>query len=105
MLSFLRDLLGTASKFNLSELPSNGAIILDVRTQTEFRSDHIEGSINIPLDQLSRNISKLNKGKPIITCCASGARSSIARNILIRNGFAEVYNGGRFARLRKRLRK
>jgi rhodanese-related sulfurtransferase len=86
-------------------LLSNGAVILDVRTTTEFKTGHIAGSINIPLEQLSKNISKIKKDKPIITCCASGVRSSIARSVLIKNGFIHVYNGGGFAKLKEKLNK
>jgi phage shock protein E len=46
------------------------------------------------LDTLRVNMGKLDAGKPVITCCASGARSNLARNVLLKNGFTEVYNGG-----------
>jgi phage shock protein E len=88
-------------KINLQEVISNGAIILDVRTKNEFQSGHIKNSINIPLDKLSQNITKLNRNKPIITCCASGARSASARRILKSSGFEQVYNGGSWYNLRK----
>ena len=105
MLDFFKNLLGTGPRLNVEELLSKGAIIIDVRTETEFRAGHIEGSINIPLNKLPKNISKLKKNKPIITCCASGVRSSTAKNILINNGFAEVYNGGSWWRLSQKLNK
>jgi rhodanese-related sulfurtransferase len=74
---------------------------LDVRTKDEYQSGHLKNSINIPVDKLSQNLKKLNKNKPIITCCASGARSASARKLLESNGFEQVYNGGSWLSLRK----
>jgi rhodanese-related sulfurtransferase len=75
-------------------LVKDGAIIIDVRTKGEYQQGHIKGSQNIPLDVLSSNLSKLNKEKTIITCCASGMRSAQAKSILLSNGFSNVHNGG-----------
>ena len=88
-------------KVNLQEVISGGATIIDVRTKAEFQSGHLKNSINIPVDNLSQNIQKLNKNKPVVTCCASGARSASARKILKSNGFEQVYNGGAWYSLRK----
>lgn len=86
---------------NYSELIKNGAKIIDVRTQGEFKGGHVKGSINIPLDQISNKIEKIKKmNTPIITCCASGMRSGSAKNILKNNGI-DVYNGGSWLNLRK----
>ncbi|HWR33606.1 MAG TPA: rhodanese-like domain-containing protein, partial [Chitinophagaceae bacterium] len=84
-------------------LMQQGAQIIDVRTIGEYRSGHIRGSVNIPLDTLQQNLSKLKKDKPIITCCASGMRSGSAKNILKSNGFAEVYNGGGWVSLQNKI--
>jgi phage shock protein E len=94
MINFLKNLLGAGPSLNIDELIQKGATIVDVRTESEFRSGHAKGSINIPLDKLNKNLSKLKKDKPVITCCASGMRSATAKNILKNNGFAEVYNAG-----------
>lgn len=85
-------------KVDLSEIKSNGAVILDVRTPAEYKGGHGKGSVNIPLDQVKSKINKI-KGynKPIITCCASGMRSGTAAAILKRNGI-EAYNGGSWSR-------
>jgi phage shock protein E len=98
-MNFLELIFG--KKVNLKELISNGAVILDVRTKGEYQSGHLRNSINIPIDNLPKNIKKLNKNRPIITCCASGARSASARRILKSNGFEEVFNGGSWYSLRK----
>ena len=98
-MNFLERIFG--KKVNLQEIISNGAIILDVRTKGEYQSGHVKNSLNIPVDKLQQNLKKLNKDKPIITCCASGARSASARKILLSNGFEQVYNGGSWYSLRK----
>lgn len=84
-------------------LMQKGAIILDVRTKNEFQSGHIKGAVNIPVQTLGSNLSKLKKDRPIITCCASGMRSASAKSILQSNGFNEVYNGGSWASLQSKL--
>lgn len=93
-MEFLRKLLGLGSKVNIHEVINNGAIILDVRTKAEFQRGHVKGSINIPLDQLSHNLSKLDRKKTIVTCCASGMRSASAKGMLRAKGFEQVHNGG-----------
>jgi rhodanese-related sulfurtransferase len=98
-MSFLDLIFG--KKVNLQEIISNGAVIVDVRTKGEYQSGHLKNSINIPIDSLPQKIVKLNKNKPIITCCASGARSASAKKILKSNGFEQVYNGGSWYALRK----
>ncbi|MDD3034354.1 MAG: rhodanese-like domain-containing protein [Bacteroidales bacterium] len=75
-------------------LIKNGAVIVDVRTTTEYNLyGHIKGSVNIPLDELSGRISQIDKSKPVITVCQSGARSKSASAYLNKLGFT-VYNGG-----------
>jgi phage shock protein E len=103
MIRLFRDLLGAKSEVNIGELLLRGALVIDVRTESEFDGGHAPGSVNIPLDQLQQNISRLNKNKPIITCCASGIRSSTARRILINNGFAQVYNGGSWTNMKSQM--
>ena len=98
-MSFLELIFG--KKVNLQEVISSGAVIVDVRTKGEYQSGHLKNSINIPIDNLAQNIKKLNKNKPIITCCASGARSASARRMLKSSGFENVHNGGSWYSLRK----
>jgi phage shock protein E len=101
MISFLKNIFSGRQKVKISELIVNDAIIIDVRTNREFQSGHLKKSMNIPLDKLPANLSKLDKSKPIITCCATGMRSATAKRILESNGFSEVYNGGSWTNLRK----
>lgn len=94
MLTRLKSLFSSGPSVDLHELIKNGAQIIDVRTKAEYQQGHIKGSVNIPLNNLSNHYAKLKKDTPIITCCASGVRSAQAKNILMANGFTEVYNGG-----------
>jgi phage shock protein E len=103
MLQLLKNIFGFGPKVNFAGLMASGAIIIDVRTKGEFQGGHIKGSLNIPLNTLSGNISKIEKDKPVITCCASGMRSATAKNILKSKGFAEVHNGGSWFSLQNKI--
>lgn len=101
MISLIKKLLGIGPKVDLSTVMANGGIIIDVRTPAEYAGGAVKGSLNIPLANLSGQLSKIKKDKPIITCCASGMRSSSARSLLLANGYKEVYNGGSWFNLKK----
>lgn len=94
MIQSLKNIFGFGPKVNFKDLVQKGAQIIDVRTKDEFRSGHIKGSKNIPLQSLGGQLSKIKKGQTVITCCASGMRSATAKRVLKSNGFDEVYNGG-----------
>ena len=100
MLDFMKKILGAQST-DMSEVMARGGVIIDVRSKGEYASGHVRGSINIPLDTLSSQLAKLDKSKPVITCCASGMRSSSAKGMLQKSGFAEVHNGGAWQNLLK----
>jgi phage shock protein E len=93
----LKALIGRAKRIpkdELMELIQKGAQIVDVRTPQEFAQAHAEGSLNIPLNELPDRASELDRGVPVVVCCASGARSSMAKTILERAGFPAVHNAG-----------
>jgi phage shock protein E len=71
-----------------------GAFLVDVRTPGEFAEGSAKGAVNIPLDNLSRQLDKFKNKKNIIVFCRSGARSGQAKSILESNGFTNVINGG-----------
>lgn len=72
-----------------------GAIVIDVRTPQEFDRGKVPDSINIPVDRIPVNAERIkNMNKPVVFCCASGARSSNAAAIMKQKGMKEVYNGG-----------
>ncbi len=68
--------------------------IVDVREAEEFSGPlgHIRGAKLIPLGQLSAKVSELDKMRPVVAVCRSGARSAQATNILKAAGFAKVAN-------------
>nr|WP_249115943.1 rhodanese-like domain-containing protein [Azoarcus sp. L1K30] len=70
------------------------AIVIDVREQTEFSKGHIPNARHIPLGDLGRRSADLEKFKdrPIILCCATGARSASALATLKKAGFDKLYN-------------
>lgn len=104
MLESIKNILGLGSPVDYAALVKQGAIILDVRTKGEYSSGHIKGSINIAVDQLKNNLNRLpDKEKPIITCCASGMRSSSAKSLLQSSGYTQVYNGGGWSSLQHKL--
>ena len=76
-----------------SNLPEK-AIIIDVRSEGEYKGGHAKSSVNIPLNLIENNIQKIKDYKqPIITVCASGMRSGVAANLLKKHNI-EAYNGG-----------
>jgi rhodanese-related sulfurtransferase len=68
--------------------------ILDVREPDEFSGPlgHIAGAILIPLGELDRRVSELNRDRPIVAVCRAGSRSAQAISALQRNGFTDVAN-------------
>jgi rhodanese-related sulfurtransferase len=67
-------------------------VILDVRTQSEYDSGHIQNATFIPVSELAGRLGELDKNKEILVYCASGGRSATASQTLVDNGFSKVYN-------------
>ena len=102
MLGFLKKLFG-GTTVDFKELVNNGAVIIDVRSPGEYKSGHIKGSKNFPLDTIRSKVNDLKKlNKPVITVCRSGARSGMAKGILKSAGI-EVYNGGPWFSLQNKI--
>jgi phage shock protein E len=105
MIHTLKQLFGFGPKVDYAALVKEGALILDVRSKGEYAGGHIKGSINISVDTLNNNLSKLkDKNKPVITCCASGMRSASAKGILKSNGYTNVHNGGAWLSLQQKIK-
>lgn len=76
----------------LDKLPKDGSVtLLDTRTQSEYARGHVDGFVNIPVNDLRENIDKLDKSKPVYVMCQSGLRSYISCRILAGEGF-DGYN-------------
>lgn len=88
LLSRLRSLLGrreddgrlrpSVSAVEAVALVRDGAALLDVREQHEWRSGHASQAVHVPLGQLDRAPQRLPKTGPILVVCASGMRSRTA---------------------------
>ena len=77
---------------NDKTLPRDGSVtLLDTRTSLEYSRGHVDGFVNLPVDELRERIKELDKSKPVYVICQSGLRSYIASRILIGNDF-DVYN-------------
>jgi phage shock protein E len=71
-------------------------ILLDVRTKEEYATGHIKDSVLIPVDNLKEEAGKvlMDNEAPIFVYCRSGNRSVTAANILIEQGYKNVFNLG-----------
>jgi phage shock protein E len=80
-----------------------GALVVDVRTAEEFGAGHVEGAVNIPLDELQEALPRRvpDKQQVLLLHCLSGGRSGIAQRRLKALGYANVYNLGSLGRARK----
>jgi rhodanese-related sulfurtransferase len=96
MFDFLKNLTGGSSRGNedLRQIIRSGAMLVDVRSPSEFRSGSVQGAVNIPLETLSENLSKFKGKDNIVVFCRSGNRSGHAKSVLESKGIAHVYNGG-----------
>ena len=83
------------------------AMLVDVRSEADFRAGHITNAINIPLDQIEVQINKItsNSKKNIIVYCQKGVRSAQAFRLLNKLGLPKLYTieGGLDAWLKNNL--
>lgn len=93
MAGFVIDNLATArvKQFHWDEvdaLPRDGSVtLLDARTPGEYAMGHVEGFINIPVDELRERLGEIDRTKPVYVMCQSGLRSYVASRILTQEGF------------------
>ena len=90
---------GTLKQFHIEDiknLPHDGSItLLDTRTPGEYQRGHVDGFVNIPVDNLRERLDEIPKEKPVYVMCQSGLRSYIATRILEGNGYtAYNFSGG-----------
>jgi glyoxylase-like metal-dependent hydrolase (beta-lactamase superfamily II)/rhodanese-related sulfurtransferase len=79
-------------------------LLLDVRTPLEFESERIEGSLNVPLDQLDTRLHQIPDRSDVVVVCRTGVRATIAAETLARAGRrARVLDGGVHGWRRARL--
>ncbi len=85
--------LWKVSQLPAAELAHSDAKIVDVRSEAEWKSGHIEGAVHLPITELATGL-KLNLAKttPIAVICGAGTRSTIAASLLKKQGFEHVMN-------------
>ena len=96
-MSFLSNLFGGGNNETREEahrMVEEGALLLDVRTPGEFSGGHLDGAINIPVQELGGRLDEVAKDRPVVVYCRSGARSERARQMLVANGVEKVLNLG-----------
>jgi phage shock protein E len=81
----------------------NGALVIDVRTQSEYDAGHLDGALHIPYTQIADTIAFVaaDTNMVIVLYCKSGIRSGIAEKALKKLGYNYAINGGRFENLGK----
>jgi rhodanese-related sulfurtransferase/rubrerythrin len=67
-------------------------IVVDVRTPAEYEEEHLPGARFIPLNELDKRYSELDRNKKIIAYCRSGRRSLGGAILLCNQEFKELYN-------------
>ncbi len=77
------------------ELIAKGAVLIDVRTDAEYRQGNIKGSVNIPVESIET--ITYDKDTVIIVYCRSGNRSSVAAKALKDMGYTSVYDFGSYS--------
>ncbi|MFZ4397978.1 MAG: rhodanese-like domain-containing protein [Kiritimatiellia bacterium] len=96
---------GGTNVANIAVMETNRVYVIDVRTEGEWKTGHINDAILIPYDQIKERIVEVttNKSAFIALYCRSGRRSRIARESLQKLGYLNVENLGSLADARKKL--
>ena len=80
-----------------------GAMLIDVRSEPEFREGHLPGAINIPYERLRDELPQhaADKDQAILLHCLSGGRSQIAKGTARNMGYRHALNLGSYRRAEK----
>jgi len=76
----------------MREQKEGSYLLLDVRQPVEYEEAHLPGAKLIPLPKLTDSLGELDRNRPTIVYCAVGGRSRMAAQLLMHQGFQEVYN-------------
>ncbi len=82
----------TAEQFYEEYKKNPNICVLDVRNPDEYTHWHIDGALNIPVNDLRKRLNEVPKDKPIYVHCRVGYRAHLATRILLQNGFENVKN-------------
>jgi len=83
----------------LRELVENGGQLIDVRSSLEYSRGALKNAVNIPVETIPHSMDAIDKGKPVMLYCVSGARASMVKRFLESLGFNYVYNLGGISQL------
>ncbi|WP_448377456.1 CoA-disulfide reductase [Fervidobacterium sp.] len=88
----LKGLVKVVSIEEFLKMDRQNVFVLDVRTRDEYNLGHIDGAVNIPVDEIRQNLDNIPKDRKVVVYCGVGLRAYVACRILYQNGFDEVYN-------------
>jgi phage shock protein E len=91
---FRRFMVNRKASETIKNMDSKNLYLVDVREPAEFASGSVKGAVNIPLGSIQSRIKELKGKENIVVFCRSGNRSSMAADILQKNGISNVTNGG-----------
>ena len=96
LLSMLFSLLPFAASAQGDARPREGAVVVDVRTPSEYNAERVRGAVLLPHDLVRERAAKLlpDKAAPIDLYCRSGRRSELAMQALKSMGYSDVRNLG-----------
>tara|TARA_B100000678_G_scaffold69484_2_gene56995 strand:+ start:179 stop:1591 length:1413 start_codon:yes stop_codon:yes gene_type:complete len=84
------DTINRITAEELEQKMKQDIVIIDVRKKSEFDSEHIEGVVNVPLNQINQHLEKFPKEQEFVLHCAGGYRSMIAASILQQRGWSQL---------------
>ncbi len=85
------------------EIDLKNAFLVDVRTPEEVAEGTVEGSVNIPLNEVEQRLAEFEGKGQIVVFCRSGSRSGQAKSILEKNGHTNVINGGTWEQVQAKV--
>jgi phage shock protein E len=83
----------------IKEALRRNAVVIDVRPPYQYDQGKVPGSLNIPVEQIAKNVAYIRSMNRPVIFCGSGPESSTAKRILLNAGMKEVYNGGSWQRV------
>ncbi len=87
LFSFCKKKYETVCQARNKEAQDQGAMLIDVRESSEYRSGHAPGARHISVQVIERRLGEIPKERQIVVMCQSGMRSQRAAEILSRNGY------------------
>jgi phage shock protein E len=94
MLAIAVAVVAGCGKGEINSVPAD-ALVVDVRTPSEYEDEHYPGAINIPVDDVEKRLAELgDQDGEIIVYCRSGRRSKQAKEKLKAAGYTRVSDGG-----------